>query len=344
MFFYLYFLIFFSQNSQLWKQQGTVCSPVGYLFRTSFFFFCCARTLPGKELLKRYVWNWQYIEEYHRYNRYVSAWNMEETELQLNWYYWNYYTNIRTIKSLKIFKKYKDICKSCCLTLLEPKHPYVFSFVLPTNSGKFQMGNSRGRSLFETAIICLHIHSWYKLRNRNILIYHIHTLYIQTHSRFYILKRIFLDTLKIGISQQWQQHWRQAIFYRPRKGGRKGELSPSWGTVKIKMKIAERRLSSLSVYQFYVHFGSCLFFFFIICQTSISSDSPPHCACISCASIHKFMCLSDKQDTRRRYGKGREERDSSLGTPEQCLCMWNTRTLPYFESSSMSKGIFNEFD
>lgn len=280
-FLFIFFNIFFPKLSTL-KTTGN-CVLSRWLFVSYFFFFfCCARTLPGKELLKRYVWNWQYIEEYHRYNRYVSAWNMEETELQLNWYYWNNYTNIIIIKTLKIFKKYKDICKSCCLTLLEPKHPYVFSFVLPTNSGKFQMGNSRGRSLFETAIICLHIHSWYKLRNRNILIYHIHTLYIQTHSRFYILKRIFLDTLKIGISQQWQQHWRQAIFYRPRKGGRKGELSPSWGTVKIKMKIAERRLSSLSVYQFYVHFGSCLFFFYYLPNIDKQRQPAPLCVYLMC--------------------------------------------------------------
>lgn len=85
--------------------------------------------------------------------------------------------------------------------------------------------------------MCLHIHSWYKLRIRNILIYHIHNVRVHTHTHRYrhILRRIFLDTLKIGISEQqffialakWAESWR------------------SWGTVKIKMEIEERRLSSL---------------------------------------------------------------------------------------------------
>lgn len=114
---------------------------------------------------------------------------------------------------------------------------------------------------------------------------HTHT---EAHSRFYILKRIFLATLKIGISAQ---HWRQAIFYRPRK-------KMGWETVPAEThgqnqngnRSEPRRRSSLGLSVLcecvFCSFSqlSCVF---IICQTSISgsgssspSQSLPHSASV----------------------------------------------------------------
>lgn len=106
----------------------------------------------------------------------------------------------------------------------------------------------------------------------------------QAHSHFYILKRIFLDTLKIGISEQ---HWRQAIFYRPRKwrGWRENEETVPAETHGQNQNGNRREapqltwfISSLRVFCSFSQL-SCVF---IICQTSISSSCPspslPHSA------------------------------------------------------------------
>lgn len=167
----------------------------------------------------------------------------------------------------------------------------------------------------------------------------------EAHSRFYILKRIFLATLKIGISAQ---HWRQAIFYRPRK-------KMGWETVPAEThgqnqngnRSEARRRSSLGLSVLCeCVFAVVLRFYYLPnidkrqWQQLLLPSAPSlrlccwswrEYACISCASIHKFMCLSDIWDTSRACqiweenkegarSRGRGGGGTSLGS-EQRLCM-----------------------